>query len=511
MDTKDKAPAIEQGAQSNLSKDTNIVGNTQILKASISVLEKEIKNKESLLKQRRQEQRQGKSHQRVLADLLNQIKTVNYREEAKLEGNEKIGRKQYAVITIDKILETALTHNWGICTRNGFIYVYNAKQWHTIGVDDFKSFLGIAALKMGVPILEAKYHLFRDELFKQFMASANLPTPEPKEQTLINLQNGTFEIIEVGVQKIREHRADDFLTYLLPFAYEPEAKCPLFMQYLNKVMPDEDCQKILAEFIGYVFTRNLKLEKALILYGSGANGKSVFFEIVSALLGEHNISSYSLQSLTKMDSYQRAELQNKLLNYAPEISNKQEAAISKQLISGEAVEARQIYGKPFIMKNYAKLMFNCNELPKDVEHTNAFFRRFIIIPFKVTIPDHEQDTELPKKIIESELSGVFNWVLAGLQRILQQRKFTNSSVVNEEIKSYKKESDSVAMFLDEENYSPTMGNPYTYLKVMYNEYREFCNCNGYKTCSIKTLSDRLRTLGFTIEKTRDGRIVFARK
>lgn len=276
-------------------------------------------------------------------------------------------------------------------------------------------------------------------------------------------------------------------------------------------MPDVDCQKILAEFIGYIFTRNLKLEKALILYGSGANGKSVFYEIISALLGEHNISSYSLQSLTKPDSYQRAEIQNKLLNYAPEISNKQEAAISKQLISGEAVEARQIYGKPFIMKNYAKLMFNCNELPRDVEHTNAFFRRFLIVPFNVTIPESEQDPELPKKIIESELSGVFNWVLAGLERILEQKRFTSSSVVNEQIKSYKKESDSVAMFLDEENYTPTLGSPYTYLKTIYGEYREFCNCNGYKTCSIKTLSDRLRTLDFTIEKSRDGRIVFARK
>jgi putative DNA primase/helicase len=75
------------------------------------------------------------------------------------------------------------------------------------------------------------------------------------------------------------------------------------------------------------------------------------------------------------------------------------------------------------MTDYAKLIFNCNELPKDVEQTEAYFRRFLIIPFNVTIPEHEQDKELAKKIIDNELSGVFNWVLSGLKRLLMQQRF----------------------------------------------------------------------------------------
>ncbi len=68
-------------------------------------------------------------------------------------------------------------------------------------------------------------------------------------------------------------------------------------------MPEQELQNILAEYLGYVFIRTstLKLEKTLLLYGSGANGKSVFYEIVRSLLGEQNTSEYSLQSLT----YQR--------------------------------------------------------------------------------------------------------------------------------------------------------------------------------------------------------------
>lgn len=158
--------------------------------------------------------------------------------------------------------------------------------------------------------------------------------------------------------------------------------------------------------MGYIFTNGLKLKKVAILYGGGANGKSVFFDIIQALIGRDNICNYSLQSLTKVDSYERASLSNKLLNYASEINGKLEASTFKQLASGEPIQARQIYGQPFTMMNYAKLMFNCNELPKEVENTEAFFRRFLIFPFTQTIPKAEQDPELSTKIIQTELSGV---------------------------------------------------------------------------------------------------------
>lgn len=511
MEHKHEAPAKDwQGAQ-NLTKYTDFPADIQKPEGLFSELTEDIKHNETKLKTQRKQQEKGKSYQSVLSELLNQLQPINYRELAELENEEKLTRKNYVVISIDNIIEVAKSNNWGICTQNGFIYVFNGKYWQSLSNDDLKSFLGNAAIKMQVPKLEAKYHLFRDDLFKQFMTTSIFPTPDTKQETLINLLNGTYEITESGFQNLREHKREDFLTYLLPFAYNPDAKCPLFLKYLNRVIPDKQCQMVLAEYIGYIFTKNLKLEKALILYGNGANGKSVFFEIINALLGKQNISSYSLQNLTKSDSYQRAELQNKLLNYASEINGKLEASIYKQLVSGEPVDARHIYGKPFTMSNYAKLMFNCNELPKDIEFTHAFFRRFLIIPFNQTIPESEQDPELAKKIIETELDGFFIWVLEGLKRILKQRKFTQSNLITEQIINYRKEADSVSMFLEEENYQPSNGYPNMYLKAIYSEYRAFCQDNGYRTCSNRTLSERLRNLGYTIEKNRDGRIVFAEK
>ena len=378
-----------------------------------------------------------------------------------------------------------------------------------MNAEDFKPFLADASMRMGVPVLEAKYHQFKDELYKQFLSASNLPTPETKQNVLINLLNGTFEITD-DRQELRDQRREDFIKYQLPFEYNPDAQCPMFDKYLTRCVPDADCRKVLAEYLGYIFVNNLKLEKALILYGSGANGKSVFFEIVNAILGDDNICSYSLQNLTKYDSYQRAELSNKLLNYASEINGKLEASIFKQLVSGEPVEARQIYGKPFVMRDYGKLMFNCNELPKEVEQTNAFFRRFIIIPFNQTIPESEQDPELAKKIIASELSGVFNWLLDGLCRVLAQRKFTQSEMVQDQVDAYRRESDSVAMFIEEEGYSPAIDD-FVFLKALYGDYKTFCCDNGYKTCSIRTFSERIKMIGFLTERKTPGNVVYAKK
>jgi putative DNA primase/helicase len=353
---------------------------------------------------------------------------------------------------------------------------------------------------MGVDEFSSSHFRFRDDLLKQFKSFAYLPAPERDDNTvLINTKNCTVEInpTSAEVVKRREPCKEDFMTYQLPFPYQPDADAPLFFKYLNKVLPKKELQQILAEYIGYVFVRQstLKLEKALILYGSGANGKSVFFDIINALLGRQNVSTYTLQSITEDKGYYRAKLQNKLVNYASEINGRMQTSLFKQMVSGEPVEARPPYKEPFIMKDYAKLIFNCNELPTDVEHTHAFFRRFMIIPFEVTIPEEKQDKQLSKKIIESELSGVFNWVMDGLKRVLKNKDFTQSDEVEQQRKIFHRESDSVQMFIGERGYSESMVS-WTLLKELYAKYKSYCDADGYYPVAKRKFSKRLEKAGY---------------
>jgi putative DNA primase/helicase len=425
----------------------------------------------------------------------------------------KLNLKHFLVLSIENTLIFAKKNQWGLCKNHDFIYLYNGTFWDELDKETFQKFLGEASEKMGVAKFEARYYQFREQLFKQFLTTAYLPTPDNNKNTvLINLLNGTFEINPKGTI-LRPFESSDFITYQLPFEYNPQVKAPLFEGYLNKVLPDIESQKVLAEFLGYIFIKNgglLKLEKALILYGGGQNGKSVCFDVVNALLGENNVSSYSLQSLTNDNGYFRAKISNKLVNYASEINGKLETSIFKQLVSGEPVEARLPYGQPFLLKQYAKMIFNCNELPKDVEQTNAYFRRFLIIPFNVTIKDSEKDPQLASKIIETELSGVFNWVLEGLNRLMQQKGFTSCTASNEALKKYKIESDSVQMFLSEENYSTSINNEIL-LKDFFSEYRTYCFDSGFKACSKRTFADRLRNIGYDIQRKNSGMNVNAEK
>jgi putative DNA primase/helicase len=423
----------------------------------------------------------------------------------------KLNTKHLLVSSVENILELAKENRWSLCKNHDFVYIYNGEFWSELDEQALQKFLGEASERMGVAKFSARHYQFREQLIKQFLCLAYLPTPQVNNETvLINLRNGTFEITSKGT-KLRPFDSTDFLTYQLPFEYDLSAKAPLFEQYLNRVLPDIERQKILAEYMGYVFikhgSRTLKEEKALILHGSGANGKSVFSELVNALLGAENVSSYSLQNLTETQGYQRAKLANKLVNYASEINGKLETSIFKQLVSGEPVEARLPYGQPFIMNQYAKLIFNCNELPKEVEHTHAYFRRFLIIPFDVTIPPEEQDKQLHIKIIENELSGVFNWVLQGLHRLLQQKKFSECEAVKIALEQYKLESDSVQMFLNESDYVRSTSSS-TPLKDLHKKYREFCMESGFRECSIQTFSSRLKNAGYVLERKKSGQVVY---
>ncbi len=453
-------------------------------------------------------------HENLINNLLEQIEKVDFRERAGFEPDDedaRLKKQHYLITTVEEVLSLASRNRWNLCQREGFFYTYNGAYWKPFEKDDLKAFLRQAAERMGVDKFTARYVEFSKSLFEQFTETAYLPAPNTNRDTIkINLQNGTFEI-SMDSQHLRVPEAADFLTHQLPFAYDPVATAPQFEKFLDRVQPDRDCQNLLAEYLGYIFISpaKLKLEKTLLLYGSGANGKSVFFEVVTALLGKENVSHYSLQSLTNEPAYCRAHLANKLVNYASEINGKLEADTFKQMVSGEPVEARLPYGQPFILTNYAKLIFNCNELPADVEHSPAYFRRFLIVPFSVTIPDHEQDRQLASKIVESELSGVFNWVLAGLRRLLAQGRFTDCEAVRAQVEAYKRQSDTVRQFLDENGYQPSGdGTP---LKDLYRDYKVYCIEDGYRPVNNRNFQKRLNANGVLTERTRYGFVAYTRR
>jgi putative DNA primase/helicase len=449
----------------------------------------------------------------ILDCILELVEPLNFRALARLDGDRTPKAQHYIVHTVEQVLSIANASGYGLCRNQGFVYVYTGTYWQVLENESVEQLLGLAAERMGVDFNDARFYAFRERLLNQFVCAAHLNTPQPREGvTLVNCANGTFEVTG-SEQRLRPFDPADFITYQLPFDFDPEATAPQFMRYLDRVLPDKGLQDIVAEYMGYVFAKGVKHEKLLVLYGSGANGKSVLFDIVTALLGgSANVSNYSLGSLTSDSStaeYYRAKLANKLVNYASEINARTLGAdLTKQLASGEPVSARHPYGQPFTITNYAKLIFNANELPRDIEATHAFHRRLLIVPFDVRIPDAEQDKYLAPRIIQGELSGVFNWCLDGLRRLLANGRFTQSDKVEQVADEYRRLSDSVRAWIEETGLTPS-ATDYLTQKDLFQQYRTVCLENGNRPCSQGTFGERLKGAGFTIDKRNVGNIVWA--
>jgi putative DNA primase/helicase len=285
----------------------------------------------------------------------------------------------------------------------------------------------------------------------------------------------------------------------------------MFQNFLDRVLPDKEYQQALQEYVGYCLTDDFTLEKIVILLGNGSNGKSVFQHIITAMLGEDNVSTYGLNELiagNHQDNARYTAFQKKV-NIGTEIGNIKDASmdIFKKMISNEQVMVRKMHHEPFNIKWKPKLMFNANTLPS-AEITKAYERRMLIIPFEVSINSNEADPRLAKKIITSELAGVLNWALQGLERIYKNNlKLTISDNLIMTSRDHLNATNTVITFLEESGILPTSDNSTIYkLKDLMGKYIDYMKSIGGVHKSYRSFEMTLRLENFIIVKTTTTRV-----
>lgn len=398
-------------------------------------------------------------------------------------NNTKVKRQEYSVLVINVFKRMVLAKDLDLKVFNKEISFFNGKCWQDITEERFTSFLSNVAEKMGLTELLYEHYTFGNDLIKQFTHKNFVQFVTDSNYTCINTNNGTYKFYK-GKGKLYPHDKKDNLHYVLPFDYLPEATCPIFIDYLEYCLPDEEKRKVIQEFLGYVFTPNevCNLEKCLLLYGEGSNGKSVLYRVINELLGKENISSYSIPQLTdkQKGEYYTVNLQNKLLNYCSDTKGAfDDTGVFKQLVSGEKVTGRHPAGRPIEFVNNAKFIFNVNVLPTTPENVYGFFRRFEIIDFSVTVEEEKKDRQLPSKIIDNELSGVFNWILEGLDRLLKNKKLTDCKANTETLERFKIKSNNVLEFLMDEGFEVVTNIEHGQIfNELYQNYVSWINENG---------------------------------
>lgn len=368
----------------------------------------------------------NKTTEKILANIINSIQPKPDFAPKNKKGSHEI---------CNEICQVAQNTGYPFVSINEEMFLFTGTHLEGINDSTIKIFIKTAYGKLcNDPIAASKKDTINGLVSQLPYTAMALDVKQAVDK--INFQNGTLDLKTMVLVK---HDWKDYFRYMLPYKYDPVADCPVFKKYLNEVMPEKEARDVLAEYIGWLFIPGLKLEKILFLYGSGCNGKSVFVEIVEALVGKDNISHESLSDLCgEYGANSRANLVGKLLNTCSDVApNAFAGDLFKRLASQEAISAKILYKDVTTTDEYARMLFCLNELPKTNDASNGFYRRFLIAPFNVQIPKARIDPELSRKIIASELSGIMNWVLEGRQRLVKNKKFTESPVMNRALEEYK--------------------------------------------------------------------------
>lgn len=240
---------------------------------------------------------------------------------------------------------------------------------------------------------------------------------EDRESVLINVNNGILRVSTEGTVILIIHDPEQNFTAKMPVEYIERAECPRFIKFLDEVLPDIEDQKLLQLLSGNLLLPSSRLETCIVSYGKACLGKSTLAETISAVLGNDLVSNLSLAQICDPQSYFLPSLKWAALNLGTELDSLplDESSNFKMIVSGEPVEARPIYGKPFKMRSTCKLWFLSNNLPRFKNGTDAELRRVRFLKFD-QVPD-EVDRTLKNKL-SKEVSGILNWMLNGLIQLL---------------------------------------------------------------------------------------------
>lgn len=321
-----------------------------------------------------------------------------------------------------------------------------------------------------------------------------------EDANLIAFENGLYNIVD---DSFVEFTPEHIITNKIGWKYNPEAYSELADKTLNKIAcNDPQIRALLEEAIGYCFYRRNELGKAFILTGDKSNGKSTFLSMVQCLLGDENISSLDLKELG--DRFKTAEMFGKLANIGDDIGDEFIAnpAIFKKLVTGERVSAERKGQNPFEFNNYSKLLFSANNIPRIKDKTGAVQRRLTIIPFDARFSADDPDfNPYIKHLLKTDevMEYLINLGIAGLKRVLLNRKFTGSTKVQKAMDEYEENNNPIIGFFREcEDEEFQIENEPT--NVVYKRYQEYCLANSLQPMSNIEFSKQVnRILNMRVE------------
>jgi putative DNA primase/helicase len=315
------------------------------------------------------------------------------------------------------------------------------------------------------------------------------------------VENGLVDLQAVadgaGEEALRELEPDDYAMTQLPVAYDPDAEYDEWADYVEE-WAEEGRADALQEYVGYcLHIGEIPIHRALLLVGSGANGKSTFLAVVRQLLGSDNTGSFELQTLAN-EKDALADFYGSLANIDDDLSARkigQGIGMFKKLTAGNEVRGRKLYQEGFKYRATGKHLYAANQVPQVnvPDDDEAFWRRWLLVEFPQHYPPSERDPGLEDRLTEPEaMSGVLNWAIEGWARLLEQGHFSGEKrYAQAKRERWQAWGDSIDKFISEcVERDESAANIST--TDVHRVYAEWCRNNGERPGGQQNLTANLK-------------------
>ena len=325
-------------------------------------------------------------------------------------------------------------------------------------------------------------------------------------RNLICLSNGMLQLDEKGNFHLLPHQKEYFALNRLEIVFDPTAKCPRFLEFLNNcfcLLSDKDRRitlDALQEWFGYSLVPGNNFHRFVLLIGKTRTGKSVVQDVLSDMLGLENVSNIRIENLHI--PINTINLFDKLINIGPEIgpNTKFNEEFFKSLTSGDGVDGRTHHKDTVSFKNGSKMMFSSNFFPTVTDLSGAWYERALCFPFDNFIPEEMRNIHLSEELIE-ERAGVLLWALQGRARLLKRGRFIESAAMLALKNKVKISNDPVLGWFNSEKTTLDPTAPYYTLKSWWDKYKNYCLDEEIKPLSRSKFSEAVKEIpGISIAK-----------
>ncbi len=316
---------------------------------------------------------------------------------------------------------------------------------------------------------------------------------------LLGVVNGVVDLV---AGTLIPARPEQYISRQCSASFSQEASCPHWLQFLSDIFQgDQSIIDSVQRLCGYSLTGSNTEEVLVICYGHGANGKSVFHNVISAIFADYSRNAPPDILVQKQinaggPSPALAMLAGVRLVGINELAagDKLDEQALKSLAGREPITARHLYGSFFEYTPQFCAWLRTNHKPIITGTDHAVWRRLVVLPFLRQFNESERDKNLETKLL-AERDGVLSWMVEGA-RLWCDSGLALSDTIQREVATYRTESDVLGQFLSEVSMvQPDSSVPQ---QKLYQLWALWCAENGLRPSSKQSFTRRLAELGFSV-------------